>query len=106
MAFADDPKGNAHTKPTKSLLSTYLAGCYFVGTMSQSNDSSNPEEKEHDLESIFQQKRILRSQVRKTLKFMDPSLRSHEGQHLLSLRSHLIIIFLYLMLVEDILHSL
>ncbi|KAH9719949.1 5-formyltetrahydrofolate cyclo-ligase [Citrus sinensis] len=46
--------------------------------MSQSNDSSNPEEKEHDLESIFQQKRILRSQVRKTLKFMDPSLRSHE----------------------------
>ncbi|KAK9197960.1 hypothetical protein WN944_013143 [Citrus x changshan-huyou] len=46
--------------------------------MSQSNDSSNPEEKEHDLESIFQQKRILRSQVRKTLKSMDPSLRSHE----------------------------
>ncbi|KAJ4712216.1 5-formyltetrahydrofolate cyclo-ligase [Melia azedarach] len=45
--------------------------------MATMNSSSNPEEQE-GLESIFMQKRILRKEVRKTLKSMDPSLRSHE----------------------------
>lgn len=36
------------------------------------------EEKENDLQSIFRQKRILQSQVWKTLNFVDPSLRSCE----------------------------
>ncbi|XP_028781692.1 5-formyltetrahydrofolate cyclo-ligase, mitochondrial isoform X2 [Neltuma alba] len=32
-----------------------------------------------ELDAIFKQKRLLRTQVRKTLKAMDPSLRSHQG---------------------------
>ncbi|XVF09186.1 hypothetical protein REPUB_Repub07fG0070100 [Reevesia pubescens] len=39
--------------------------------------SNNKEEEEH-LESIFKQKRILRSKVRQALKSMNPSLRSQE----------------------------
>ncbi|RDX91268.1 5-formyltetrahydrofolate cyclo-ligase, mitochondrial, partial [Mucuna pruriens] len=31
-----------------------------------------------DLDAVFKQKRLLRTQVRKTLKSMDPSLRSHQ----------------------------
>ncbi|KAL5747332.1 hypothetical protein ACOSP7_024329 [Xanthoceras sorbifolium] len=47
-------------------------------TMSSINScNSNPEEQQL-LDTIFKQKRILRSKVRKTLKSMDPSLRSHE----------------------------
>ncbi|KAI9173607.1 hypothetical protein LWI28_003746 [Acer negundo] len=42
-----------------------------------SNINTNPEE-QNLLDSVFKQKRILRSKVRKTLKSMDPSLRSHE----------------------------
>lgn len=43
-----------------------------------SNDSIKPEN-EDQLNSVFQQKRVLRSSVRKALKAMDPSLRSQEG---------------------------
>ncbi|PNX65755.1 5-formyltetrahydrofolate cyclo-ligase, partial [Trifolium pratense] len=39
------------------------------------NDNTNNRD---DLDSIFKQKRILRTQVRKTLKAIDPSLRSQQ----------------------------
>ncbi|OMO87262.1 5-formyltetrahydrofolate cyclo-ligase [Corchorus olitorius] len=42
-----------------------------------SNNSKQPEEEGH-LESIFKQKKILRSKVRQALKSMDPPLRSQE----------------------------
>jgi hypothetical protein len=39
------------------------------------NDNTNHD----DLDAIFKQKRVLRTQVRKTLKAIDPSLRSQQG---------------------------
>lgn len=47
-----------------------------------SNESSKPEN-EDQLKAIFEQKRVLRSSVRKALKAMDPSLRSQEGTNCL-----------------------
>ena len=42
-------------------------------------------QQQDQLEAIFKEKRVLRSKVRKTLKAMNPSLRSHEGKaHYLS----------------------
>lgn len=40
---------------------------------------NSQEQQQDNLDGIFKQKRILRSKVRKALKAMDPTLRSHEG---------------------------
>lgn len=54
------------------------------------SSSSNPD----DVDSIFKQKRMLRTQVRKTLKAIDPSLRSQQGRHnLFSLLSFFVFVF-------------
>ncbi|KAJ0106733.1 hypothetical protein Patl1_17903 [Pistacia atlantica] len=54
---------------------TFISPRSFVSIMN--NNSTYPPEQPH-LDSIFKQKRVLRSKVRQTLKSMDPSLRSHE----------------------------
>jgi 5-formyltetrahydrofolate cyclo-ligase len=43
------------------------------------NTTTNNNNNHDDLDAIFKQKRILRTQVRKTLKAIDPSLRSQQG---------------------------
>lgn len=55
-------------------LSRFSSGCPKMAT----NESIKPEN-EDQLKHIFDQKRVLRSSVRKALKAMDPSLRSQEG---------------------------
>lgn len=46
---------------------------------------------QHDLDSIFKEKRLLRSKVRKALKSMDPVQRSREG----ILTCNLVLIFIW-----------
>ena len=41
--------------------------------------STTTSKSQEELDSIFKQKRIVRSTVRKSLKAMDPSLRTHQG---------------------------
>ncbi|XVF12029.1 hypothetical protein REPUB_Repub08aG0079500 [Reevesia pubescens] len=71
------------TVRTNPIRPSYLA-------MSRNNQEQDP------LESIFKQKRILRSKVRQALKSMDPSLRSQEGGSMLQTAQKL-----YVPRVED-----
>lgn len=57
----------------RSSSSSQLRGSVATLTMA-TNGGQNDE-----LDALFKQKRLLRTQVRKTLKAMDPSLRSQQG---------------------------
>lgn len=65
---------------TKGVASLQLfrrpCGQLKMTTTNSSSSSSNHD----DLDAIFKQKRILRTQVKKTLKSIDPSLRSQQGR--------------------------
>ncbi|XP_010527668.1 PREDICTED: 5-formyltetrahydrofolate cyclo-ligase, mitochondrial isoform X2 [Tarenaya hassleriana] len=53
------------------------AGVAMTTTTSTTTDIGSDKDRE-ELESVFKQKRVVRSSVRRTLKSMDPSLRSQE----------------------------
>ncbi|KAM6594206.1 hypothetical protein CsatA_001909 [Cannabis sativa] len=59
--------------PQRPLPSPSLASRSTVTMSTSINDNVQDQ-----LDAIFKQKKVVRSQVRKTLKAMDPSLRSHE----------------------------
>ncbi|GMN21324.1 hypothetical protein TIFTF001_051122 [Ficus carica] len=49
------------------------------------NENNNiKNDNSQELETIFKQKKLVRSRVRKALKAMEPSLRSHEGNPIIS----------------------
>lgn len=64
----------------------------FGSVMIMNNNTTTNPPQQSSLDSIFAQKRLLRSKVRRTLKSMDPSLRSYEGQLIIDL---IIILYLY-----------
>ena len=53
--------------------------CRSSGSPKMASNESIKSGNEEQLKPIFEKKRVLRSSVRKALKAMDPSLRSHEG---------------------------
>jgi len=63
-----------------------IAQCCSRAAFGQLRMSSTTTPTHDDLDAVFKQKRLIRTQVRKTLKSIQPSLRSHQGITNLSLR--------------------
>ncbi|KAG6587504.1 5-formyltetrahydrofolate cyclo-ligase, mitochondrial, partial [Cucurbita argyrosperma subsp. sororia] len=59
--------------------------CRSSGSPKMASNESIKSGNEEQLKPIFEQKRVLRSSVRKALKAMDPSLRSHEDNAIQSI---------------------
>ncbi|WVZ20621.1 hypothetical protein V8G54_007943 [Vigna mungo] len=61
---------------TKMMIAQCCSRAAF-GQLRMSTTTTTPTH--DDLDAVFKQKRLIRTQVRKTLKSIQPSLRSHQG---------------------------